>query len=309
MERGIPPLLKTKRSGERSMTVKRSEKITGWLFVLPSILTLVAVIAIPLVFSFVVSFFAYTFVNPTFSFFMGFENYKNAFSDPYFWHSLMVTLKFVVFVVSIEFALGFMISLMLNRDIRFKGIYYTILTIPMVMSPVAVGLIWKMLLHPDLGVLNYFLGLLGIKPINWLGDPHMAFWSVLMVDIWQQISFMILLLLAGLVSLPKEPFEAAIIDGANGFQQLFYITIPLMKPVILSAIVIRTIFAFRTYDLIYVLTRGGPGVSTDVLSYFIYRKTFMGLNLAEAAATSYVLLVVVLALVFVMFRTISESYR
>ena len=291
------------------MAIKRSEKITGWLFVLPSILTLIAVIAIPLIFSFVVSFFAYTFVNPTFNFFMGFENYKNAFSDPYFWHSLWVTLKFVILVVSIEFTLGFIISLMLNRDIRFKGVYYTILTIPMVMSPVAVGLIWKMLLHPDLGVLNYFLGLLGIKPVNWLGDPHMAFWSVLMVDIWQQISFMILLLLAGLVSLPKEPFEAATIDGANGFQKLFYITVPLMKPVILSAIVIRTIFAFRTYDLIYVLTRGGPGVSTDVLSYFIYRKTFMGLNLAEAAATSYVLLVVVLALVFIMFRTISENYR
>ena len=289
------------------MSVKRDEKITGWIFVTPSLLVLAAVIAIPLGFSLVVSFFAYTFVTPTFDLFVGFENYKNAFSDPYFWHSLWVTIKFVVLVVSIEFTLGFIISLMLNRDIKFKRVYYTILTIPMVMSPVAVGLIWKMLLHPDLGVLNYFLGLVGIGPINWLGDPKMAFWSVLMVDIWQQISFMILLLLAGLVSLPKEPFEAATIDGANEFQKLFYITIPLMRPVILSAVVIRTIFAFRTYDLIYVLTRGGPGVSTDVLSYFIYRKTFMGLNLAEAAATSYVLLIVVLALVVVMFRIISEN--
>ena len=289
------------------MSVKRDEKITGWIFVTPSLLVLAAVIAIPLGFSLIVSFFAYTFVTPTFDFFVGLENYKNAFSDPYFWHSLWVTIKFVVLVVSIEFTLGFIISLMLNRDIKFKRVYYTILTIPMVMSPVAVGLIWKMLLHPDLGVLNYFLGLVGIGPINWLGDPKMAFWSVLMVDIWQQISFMILLLLAGLVSLPKEPFEAATIDGANEFQKLFYITIPLMRPVILSAVVIRTIFAFRTYDLIYVLTRGGPGVSTDVLSYFIYRKTFMGLNLAEAAATSYVLLLVVLALVVVMFRIISEN--
>ncbi len=285
----------------------RSERLTGWIFVLPSLTVLFMVIAIPLGFSLVVSFFAYTFINPTFSVFVGLDNYKNAFSDPYFWNSLWVTVKFVVLVVSIEFTLGFIIALMLNRDIKFKGVYYTILTMPMVMSPVAVGLIWKMLLHPDLGVLNYFIGLVGIKPVNWLGDPTMAFWSVLMVDIWQQISFMILLLLAGLVSLPKEPFEAATIDGANEFQKLFYITIPLMKPVILAAIVIRTIFAFRTYDLIYVLTRGGPGVSTDVLSYFIYRKTFMGLNLAEASATSYVLLAVVLVLVVFMFRIIRRG--
>ncbi|RKX54884.1 MAG: sugar ABC transporter permease [Thermotoga sp.] len=291
------------------MSLRRRERLTGWVFALPSLITLGAVIAVPLGFSLSVSFFAYTFINPSFSVFLGFENYMNAFSDPYFWNSLWVTLKFVVLVVSIEFTLGFIVALMLNRDIRFKGVYYTILTMPMVMSPVAVGLIWKMLLHPDLGVLNYFLGLIGIEPINWLGDPTMAFWSVLMVDVWQQISFMILLLLAGLVSLPKEPFEAATIDGASEFQKLFYITIPLMKPVILAAVVIRTIFAFRTYDLIYVLTRGGPGVSTDVLSYFIYRKTFMGLNLAEAAATSYVLLGVVLLLVVFMFKIITSERK
>ncbi len=287
--------------------VKHGEKIAGWLFITPSLAVLALVIAVPLGFSFVASFFAYTFLNPHFNVFLGFDNYKSAFSDPYFWNSLWVTIKFVVLVVSIEFTLGFIIALMLNRDIRFKGVYYTILTMPMVMSPVAVGLIWKMLLHPDLGVLNYFIGLIGIKPINWLGDPNMAFWSVLMIDIWQQISFMILLLLAGLVSLPKEPYEAATIDGASEFQKLFYITIPLMRPVILAAVIIRTIFAFRTYDLIYVLTRGGPGVSTDVLSYFIYRKTFMGLNLAEAAATSYVLLAIVLILVVAMFKIIKEN--
>jgi len=274
---------------------------------IPSLAVMAAVVAVPLLFSLIVSFYGYTFVNPTFNVFLGFGNYRTALSDPYFWHSLWVTVKFVVFVVSIEFTLGFIIALMLNRKIRFKRVYYTILTLPMVMSPVAVGLIWKMLLHPDLGVLNYFLGLIGIGPINWLADSTTAFWSVLMVDIWQQISFMILLLLAGLVSLPKEPYEAATIDGANEFQKLFYITIPLMRPVMVAAIIIRTIFAFRTFDLIYVLTRGGPGVSTEVLSYFIYRKTFMGLNLAEASATSYVLLGVVMFFVVIAFKVIYKK--
>lgn len=290
------------------MSYKKSEKKAGILFVVPTLVTMVLIIAIPLFFSFIASFTSYTFVNPTLKIFVGFENYKSAFSDPYFWNSLFVTIKFVVYVVSIEFIIGFIIALMLNRDIKFKKVYYTILTIPMVMSPVAVGLIWKMMLHPDLGIINYFLGILNLKPMNWLGDTKLAFWSIIMVDIWQQISFMILLLLAGLVSLPKEPYEAAIIDGASEFQKLIYITIPLMKPIMMSAIVIRTIFAFRTYDLVYVLTRGGPGVSTEVLSYFIYRKTFMGLNFSEAAATSYVLLVVVMGLVLLSFNLLKKQY-
>ena len=292
-----------KRHGD----LKRAERVAGRFFVTPSIALISAVVAAPLFFSLIVSLYSYTFINPTFSVFVGIKNYDNAFSDPYFWSSLWVTLKFVILVVFIEFSLGFIIALMLNRRIRFKRVYYTILTLPMVMSPVAVGLIWKMLLHPDLGVFNYFLGLVGVGPVNWLANPTMAFWSILMVDIWQQISFMILLLLAGLVSLPKEPYEAATIDGASEVQKLFYLTVPLMRPVMAAAIIIRTIFAFRTYDLVYVLTRGGPGVSTEVLSYFIYRKTFMGLNVAEAAATSYVLLGVVMLFVVLAFKVVYRS--
>lgn len=284
----------------------KNEKLTGWIFATPSLIVLGAVIAVPLIYSFIVSFSDYTFVSPFFNF-VGFQNYLAAFQDSYFWNSLKVTLKFVVLVVSMEFAIGFMIALMLNREIRLKKLHYTILTLPMVMSPVAVGLIWKMLLHPDLGVINYFITSLGLKPVNWLANSTNAFWTLIMVDIWQQVSFMILLLLAGLVSLPKEPYEAATIDGANETQKFLYITLPLMKPVIAAAITIRIILAFRTYDLVYVLTKGGPGVKTEVLSYFIYRKTFMGLNLSEASATSYILLLVVMVIVILAFRFILKS--
>ena len=124
-----------------------------------------------------------------------------------------------------------------------------------------------------------------------------------MVDIWHQISFMILILLAGLVSLPSDPYEAAEIDGANALQRFFYITLPLMKPVIVVALLLRTIFGFRTFDLVYILTRGGPGVSTDVISYFIYRRTFMGLNLAESSAASYILLIITMVVVVFLYRT------
>lgn len=285
----------------------RSQRRAGWLFVLPSLIVLALVVAAPLVFSLLMSLYYYTFVNPRFNVFAGLENYQHTFENPYFWHSLWVTLKFVVLVVLIEFSIGLSVALALNREIKFKRFYYTVLTIPLLMSPVSVGLIWKMFLHPDLGILNYFLGLIKIGPFNWLSEPKPAFWSVLMVDIWQQVSFMIILLLAGLTSLPKEPYEAARIDGASVSQQFFYITLPLMRPVISVALILRTIFAFRTYDLIYVLTRGGPGVSTEVLSYFIYRRTFMGLNPAEAAAASYILLFIISGLVLLAFKYIYKS--
>lgn len=177
------------------------------------------VIAAPLVFALLMSLHHYTFVNPKFNVFAGLENYKSVLQNEYFWHSLWVTLMFVVLVVIIEFSIGFGVALALNRDIKFKRFYYTVLTIPLLMSPVSVGLIWKMFLHPDLGILNYFLALVEIRPVNWLSEPKTAFWSVLMVDVWQQVSFMIIVLLAGLSGLPKEPYEAARIDGANEVQQ------------------------------------------------------------------------------------------
>lgn len=288
--------------GLKKPSPRSQSKIAGIAFILPTLIILGAVVVVPLVFSLVVSFSDYTFISPKLDSFVGLRNYIEVFKDQYFWHSLMVTIKFAVSVVSLEFILGFGIALLLNRNIKCKEIFYAILTVPMVMSPVAVGLIWRMLLHADLGVVNYLLRSLFGTTVDWLGSSKGAMWTIVMVDIWHQVSFMILVLLAGLVSLPKEPYEAALIDGATPFQTLQYITIPLMMPVIATAILIRVIFAFRTYDLVYVMTKGGPGVSTDVISYYIYKRTFMGLNLAEASAISYLLLLVVLVIVAALFR-------
>ncbi|MGB9857394.1 MAG: carbohydrate ABC transporter permease [Dictyoglomaceae bacterium] len=286
---------------------ERAEKRAGFFFLLPSLSVLLLIIAIPLLFSLLVSFFNYTFMEPGFSKFIAFKNYVKTFSDPYFWNSLWVTFKFVFLVVSIEFSIGFLVALMLNRNIAFKNVYYTILTIPMVMSPIAVALFWKMMLHPNLGIINFILEKIGFSPVDWLGNEVNAFWTVLFVDIWQQVSFMILMLLAGLVSLPQDIFEAAEIDGTSELQKFLYITLPLMKPVIFAAITLRIIFAFRTFDLVYVLTRGGPGVATDVLSYYIYRQTFMGLDLGKASAGSYILLSIIMFLIIIIFKTIFQK--
>jgi len=283
---------------------KRYRRQIGYAFTAPALIVLLSFILYPLLFAFITSFSTYTFVHPQFDRFVGLKNYTSSFSDKYFWNSLLVTVKFSVMVVPLEFCLGFTIALFLNREVKFKNIFYAILTIPLVMSPVAVGLIWRMFLHPELGIANYLLSLIKLAPVNWLGSFKIAFFTVIMVDIWHQVSFMILLLLSGLISLPKEPFEAATVDGATRIQQFMYITLPLLKPVIAVALLIRTIFAFRTYDLIYVMTRGGPGVSTDVFSYYIYRTTFMGLNLAEASALSYILLIIVMIFTMFLFRII-----
>ncbi len=286
---------------------KKYRRQIGYTFITPALIVLLSFILYPLLFAFIMSFSTYTFVHPQFDRFVGLKNYTSSFHDKYFWNSLLVTFKFSALVVPLEFCLGLTIALFLNREIKFKNIFYAIVIIPLVMSPVAVGLIWRMFLHPELGIANYLLSMIKLPPVNWLGSPKVAFFTVIMVDIWHQVSFMILLLLSGLMSLPKEPFEAATVDGATRIQQFVYITLPLLEPVIAVALLIRTIFAFRTFDLIYVMTRGGPGVSTDVFSYYIYRATFMGLNLAEASALSYILLIIVMVFVMFLFRTIRRA--
>lgn len=285
------------------MTSGTEKRLVGYLLFLPAGSILVAVVLWPLIWAFITGFTTYTFVFPRWDSFVWFDNFLDALKDKYFLNSLYVIGKFVVSVVFLEFSLGFIIAFLLSRDIKFKVVFYTILTIPMVMAPIAVALMWRMFLHTELGIANYLIRLIGLRPVNWLGSSKIAFWTVLMVDIWHQISFMILILLAGLVSLPREPYEAAAIDGASGLQRLIYITFPLMKPVIVIVLLIRTIFAFKTFDLIYVLTRGGPGVSTDVISYYIYRVTFSSLNLAGGCAQAYLFLGIIMTVIIFLFRT------
>jgi len=167
---------------------------------------------------------------------------------------------------------------------------------------VVVALVWRMFLHPELGIVNYLLSLAYLGPVNWLGDVNVAFWTVVLVDIWHQVSFMIILLLAGLSALPREPYEAARMDGASTVQAFFYVTLPLMRPVIAVTLLIRLIFAVKTFDLIFIMTRGGPGTSTDLISYFIYRSAFYGLDVGQASAISVLLLAVVLALTGYLYR-------
>jgi multiple sugar transport system permease protein len=277
-------------------TIEAGDRRFGWMLTLPGVLMLAAVIGFPVAWALFTSLFDYTLIAPGYENFAGAANYTKALEDGEFLHAARVTLFFVGAVVLLEFAVGFLVALMLNDTERGKNIYYLILLCPLLMNPVVVGLMWRMLLHPTLGIVNYLLGLVHIAPVNWLGAPDMAFWTVVAVDIWHQVSFMIVLLLAGLSSLPREPYEAARVDGATALQSFWHITLPLMRPVIVVTLLIRVIFAIKTYDIIYIMTRGGPGIATDLVSYFIYRRAFVSLDLGEACAMAGILLVVVVGI-------------
>lgn len=287
-------------------SLARTEWLAGWAFAAPGLVVLLLVVAVPVVLAVLLAFSSYTFLHTRLSPFTGLANIAQNVHDPYFWHSLWLTVEYSVVTVSGEIVLGMAIALLLNQRLRFKGIYYAVLTIPMAMSPVSVALIWHMLLQPNVGIVNHVLGAIGFGQPDWLGSTALAFWTVVLVDIWQQVSFVVLILTAGLAALPAEPYEAAEIDGASTLQRFFYLTLPLIRPVAAVAVIIQLINEFRAYDLFYVLTKGGPGVSTDVLSYFIYRTAFLGLNINEAAAASFGLLIVVLALTATFYLVISR---
>lgn len=283
-------------------TIDQRDRTFGWLISAPGLAALFAVILFPVVWAMWTSLHEYTLIAPNFDTFTGVANYATAVGDAEFRHSMWLTLFFVAAVVLLEFLIGFAVALMLNKVERFKPIYYAILLCPLLMNPVIVGLIWRMFLHPQLGIVNYLLSLLGIPAVDWLGSTSVAIWTIVLVDIWHQVSFMIVLLLAGLAALPREPYEAARVDGASALASFWHITLPLMRPVIIVTLLIRAIFAVKTYDLIYIMTRGGPGVSTDFISYFIYRTAFVSLNIGEASAMSIVLLAVILALSAYLYR-------
>jgi multiple sugar transport system permease protein len=282
--------------------IERSDRRFGYLMAAPGLLALFLVILFPIFFTVYTSAFDYTLIQPTHDVFTGLGHYERAFENREFGQSLWVTLRFVAAVVILEFLLGFTVALMLNTVERGKNVYYLILLFPLLMNPVVVGLIWRMFLHPVLGIVNYLLSVAGIGAINWLGDPTNAFWTLVLVDMWHQVSFMVILLLAGLSALPREPYEAARMEGASTLQTFLWVTLPLMRPVIMVTLLIRLIFAIRTYDLVYIMTRGGPGQATDLVSYFIYRQAFVGLNIGQAAALSVILMLIVLALTAYLYR-------
>lgn len=272
------------------------------VFMLPSLIALILVLAVPLVYSLITSFFDTNLKYPGLGEFLGLQNYIETLKDPYFIDSVLTTVKFTVFLVVIEFLVGLSIALLLNNIYKGRNFFFTIIIVPMMITPIAVGLIWRLLLHSDLGIVNYLLSLIGISGRAWLADASIALKTVMFIDIWQNVPYMVLVILAGLVTLPTEPYEAAAIDGASRIQSFFRLTVPMMIPTFSVVMLLRTITALKTYDLIFVLTRGGPGTTTEVISYHIYQQAFRYLEIGKASAMSYLLLLMIIPVAFLFIK-------
>ncbi|MFC6672720.1 carbohydrate ABC transporter permease [Marinobacterium aestuariivivens] len=233
--------------------------------------------------------------------FSGLDNYRWLLDSPQVWESVAVTLFFAAAVVVLEVILGLGLALLLDRPIRGMSVFRTIFILPMMIAPIVVGLIWKYMYNPQFGILNKMMVGLGLDPILWLSSPDWALWSVIIADIWQWTPFIFILSLAALQSLPSSAMEAAKIDGANGWQTVLYVKIPLMVPVIVVATLLRLIDAFKVLEVIYIMTAGGPGNSTEILSMRIYNEAFVSFELGRAAALSNLLLLLVMLITILMF--------
>jgi len=238
---------------------------------------------------------------------VGVDNYALALTDEAFWDAVRVTVAYVVTTTGLELVLGFVLALVLARRMRGLGIVRTLLIIPMAMTPVVVGLTWRLLYTPPFGLVNWSAGLVGIDLPPMLTDPVLAFVAVAVVDIWQWTPFMMLLMLAGLQSLPSEPFEAAAVDGASRLQSLRFLTVPMLKGIVLVALIFRGVDAFDTFDTIYVLTRGGPGTATQTLTMFDFFQAFRWFHFGYAAAVAVIMLALLWAVSFGAIRSIGRQ--
>jgi multiple sugar transport system permease protein len=272
-------------------------QLEGYLLLLPTLLLLVFLSIIPFIYAINLSLHHLNLKIPRMSGqFAALDNFRYLMrGDGEFWHSLGITILFVIGVVTIEFLLGFALALLLNREFRGKRIVVSLAAIPMMIAPVAVGLMWSVALNYELGIVTYLIKSIGINMKEaLLGTYATALPTLMFIDIWQWTPFIFLIMLAGLHSLPKEPYEAAQVDGASKWQIFHLLTLPLLKPLIIIAVLLRIIDAFKTFDQVYILTAGGPGNATELISLYAYRTNFRLLNLGYGASIVLVIFLIIL---------------
>ncbi len=286
-------------------------KEANYFFLLAPLLIFVFVIAIyPLAFSFFISFFKYRLTDPNQTkTFVGLANYIAAFKDPQVLKAISNTLVFVAGTVIIEMFFGLALALLLSAETRVMRIVRSFLLMPMAITPLVVGLIWKSLYNADFGVISYYLKQLGVDVGHGpLGEISAAMPAVMLIDIWQWTPLLMVIFLAGLKSLPAEPFDAARVDGASRWQSFWYITLPMLKPALLIGLLMRTVQSFKVFDIIYATTSGGPGSATTVLNYHIFTVGMTFFNMGYAAALANILLIIV-AILSVLYIIVLERQQ
>ncbi|WP_428977465.1 carbohydrate ABC transporter permease [Pseudohoeflea suaedae] len=260
------------------------------LFIIPTILFLIIFNIFPLLYSLYYSFTDFRASTNAPANWVGLANYRELLNDPFIWTNFTITAKYVIVSVAGQVVVGFGVAMLLNRDIPFKGLITTLLLLPMMLSMAVVGLFWKLLYDPSFGIINYVLGL---GRFEWLSDPDMALYAVAITDIWMWSPFVMLLSLAGLSAVPKHLYEAAAIDRAGPLYTFFRITLPLVAPILMIAIIFRTMEAFKTFDIAYIMT---SQPTTEMIAIRLYKMAFQEWQTGMSCAFAYIVLIMVVAI-------------
>ncbi|SEF06706.1 carbohydrate ABC transporter membrane protein 1, CUT1 family [Rhizobiales bacterium GAS188] len=301
----LPSASQGKRSGAVSAWVDRHFK---WLMVAPAVLLILALSIYPLLFSLWVVFVNYDFQIPGHDF-VGLENFSQVVDDPLAWSSLLTTILLSLTVVTLEFLLGLALALAMVKMFRGRGIIMSILIIPLFISPVIVGQSWALFLQRPFGPADYLLSQLLGHPVNisWVGEVPWVYIAIVVADVWQWTPFMFVILLAGLAAIPPHLYEAAELDGVSGLQTFIYVTLPQLAPIILLAITFRLLDAVRLFDIIFMLTGGGPGTATYTTSFYLYQIGFQQFHLSMATAGSWIFLILLSVVIMVLVRRLLRA--
>lgn len=290
------------------LSIKRDKRIAAY-FTAPALITVFAVLVVPMLFAFLLSFTSFTMLKAGSLKFIGLGNYIQLFSDRFFVEALSRTAVYVVSALGIELAAGLGIAMLISRRIRLQGLFRTLMTVPMMFAPVQAGFLFKWIFNDQTGFVNNLIYSITGRDMNiaFLVEPGLGFLSILTAEIWLCTPFMILILLAGLASLSREPFEAARVDGASFWQQFRFITLPLMDRHIYIALAIRFMDIARTYDIIRIMTDGGPANRTEMIWTYIYRLGINSNRFALGSAMSFIAVGFTYVFVAILFRQFYRS--
>jgi ABC-type sugar transport system permease subunit len=290
---------------DRSPGIERQEARIAWTLVLPALLTILLVALFPLLWTVWESLHLHDLRMPWLGKpFVGIDNYVEAFSDPRFWDALGHTAFFAATSVGLELIIGLWLALALNRAFRGRGLVRAAVLVPWAIPTVVSALLWRFMFEGQHGIVNTALVQIGIldQPVVWFIQPEAAWIPVILADVWKTTPFVALLLLAGLQNIDTSLYEAARIDGASAWRQFRHVTLPLLKPAILVALIFRTLDAFRVFDLIYALTGGGPGTSTEPIALYTFNVLLQNLQFGYGSALSVIVFLVTFGLAMVYIR-------
>ncbi|MCI9339302.1 MAG: sugar ABC transporter permease [Dorea sp.] len=289
--------------------MKKRDLRSLYMLTMPSFVVLIALTAVPLIFSLGISLFEYNITKPQSAGFAGIGNFVRAFKDEYFRSAIKVTVIQVVSTVTGQMVLGMLIALLLSREFKGVKLLRSLYIIPMMITPVVSGIMWRMMFNADLGIVNYLLGKLNVPAVNWLGSPKTALVTIIATDIWLSTPFVTMILLAGIQGISQDYYDAAVMDGVNTLQKFFYVTLPLVKPMVLLALLFRIMDAIRRYDSIMAMTAGGPGVSTQTLNIYAYYQGFSYFNIGYSSALSMILLICIFTISLLLLKMIRNAQQ